>query len=52
MQQRGREKDKDPYPHFLLFSLPALTMPMSASPPAKITILCTDISVARGDAGG
>jgi len=52
MQQRRREKDKDPYQHFFLFSLPALTMPMSAPPPAKITMLCTDISVARDDAGG
>jgi len=52
MQQRRREKDKGPYRHFFLFSLPALTMPMSAPPQAKITILCTDIGVARGDAGG
>ena len=30
MQQRRRGKDKGPYRHFFLFSLPALTMPMSA----------------------
>jgi len=39
MQQRRRGKDKGPYRHFLLFSLPAPTMPMSAPQPAKITAL-------------
>jgi len=52
MQQRRREDDKGPYRHFLLFSLAALTMPMSAPRPAKIAMLCTDIGVGRGDAGG
>jgi len=44
----GKGKDKGPYRHFNLFSL---TIPMSAPPAAKITMLYTNISTARSDAG-